>query len=72
MVSKPLKPNIEDLQSDVIDILQQISSLMNRASTALSSDSSGEKYGKCCLHLDFDPRNRCSLFCDRLPRTPPF
>ena len=35
MVSKPLKPNIEDLQSDVIDILQQISSLMNRASTAL-------------------------------------
>jgi GTPase Era involved in 16S rRNA processing len=46
MVSKPLKPNIEDLQSDVIDILQQISSLMNRASTALSSDSSGEKYGK--------------------------
>lgn len=46
MISDALKPNVQDLQTDVIDLLGQISSLMHRASTALSSDSAGEKYGE--------------------------
>lgn len=44
MISEALKPNVQDLQTDVIDLLGQISSLMERASTALISDSTGEKY----------------------------
>lgn len=46
MVAEVLKPNVQDLQSDVIDLLQEISALMNRASTALSSDVAGQKYGE--------------------------
>src|SRR5919202_3997845 len=46
MVSEALKPNVQELQRDVIDLLGEISALMNRASTDLSSDSSGEKYAK--------------------------
>lgn len=46
MVSAPLKPNVQDLQKDVIELLGEISALMNRASTALSSDGSSEKYAK--------------------------
>lgn len=44
MISDAPKPNIQALQKDVIALLEQISDLMGRASTALSSDSSGEKY----------------------------
>jgi hypothetical protein len=40
MLSEVLKPNLEALQGDVIDLLQQISLLMNRASTELSYDDS--------------------------------
>lgn len=46
MISDALKPNVQDLQTDVIDLLGQISSLMHRASTVLSSDSAGKKYGE--------------------------
>ena len=46
MISDVLKPNIKDLQTDVIDLLGQTSSLMGRAITALSSDSASEKYGE--------------------------
>jgi len=46
MVAEVLRPNVQDLQQDVIDLLEQISSLMNRASTALSSDASGKKYAE--------------------------
>lgn len=46
MDSQTLKPNIQDLQSDVIELLEQISLLMNRASTALSSDVSSHKYAE--------------------------
>jgi hypothetical protein len=46
MVAEVLKPNVQDLQQDVIDLLEQISSLMNRSSTALSSDTSGKKYAE--------------------------
>ncbi|MEH1829439.1 MAG: dynamin family protein [Nostoc sp.] len=46
MISEVLKPNIQDLQKDVIDLLEQVSSLMNHASTALISDSAGKKYAE--------------------------
>ncbi|MEM7713672.1 MAG: hypothetical protein AAF349_08880 [Cyanobacteria bacterium P01_A01_bin.68] len=37
-------PNVQDLQQDVIELLEEISDLMNRASEALSSDSVDNKY----------------------------
>jgi len=46
MVSDALKPNVQDLQKDVIELLGQINALMGRASTALGSDSAGKKYGE--------------------------
>lgn len=46
MVSAPLKPNVQDLQQDVIELLKNISSLMGGASIALGSDSAGKKYGE--------------------------
>ena len=46
MTSEPLLPNVHDLQRDVIELLEQISLLMRRATTALSSDSAGNKYGE--------------------------
>lgn len=46
MVTEVLKPNMQDLQQDVIELLEQITLLMNRASTALSSDTSGKKYAE--------------------------
>jgi GTPase SAR1 family protein len=46
MDSQTLKPNVQELQSDVIDLLEQISLLMNRASTALSSDVASQEYAK--------------------------
>lgn len=46
MVAEILKPTVQDLQKDVIELLEQISALMNRASTALSSTSSDNKYGE--------------------------
>jgi hypothetical protein len=44
MDSQILKPNVQDLQSDVIQLLKEISLLMNHASTALSSDIASQKY----------------------------
>ncbi len=47
MVSDALKPNIQDLQKDVIDLLEQISALMGSASTQLwSQDGTENKYEK--------------------------
>lgn len=46
MIAEALKPNVQDLQKDVIDLLDKISSLMHRASTALKSDSTDNKYEK--------------------------
>lgn len=46
MVSDALRPNVQDLQKDVIELLGQIDALMGRASTALGSDSAGKKYGE--------------------------
>ncbi len=37
-------PNVQDLQQDVIELLREISDLMSRASTALSSDRVDNKY----------------------------
>ncbi|WP_414619900.1 dynamin family protein [Calothrix sp. CCY 0018] len=44
MVAEVLTPNVQDLQQDVIELLGQISDLMNRASNALSSDDVDNKY----------------------------
>ncbi|MBE9015824.1 dynamin family protein [Chroococcidiopsis sp. CCALA 051] len=52
MISEALKPNVQDLQKDVIDLLEQISSLMHRASTALSSDGTGNKYEEFKQEVD--------------------
>ncbi|WP_051482674.1 dynamin family protein [Synechocystis sp. PCC 7509] len=46
MVAEILKPTVQDLQKDVIELLEQISALMNRASTALDSDNNENKYGE--------------------------
>ncbi|VXD15632.1 conserved hypothetical protein [Planktothrix serta PCC 8927] len=40
------KPNVKDLQSDVIELLKDIGALMSRASCALTSDPMGQKYGE--------------------------
>lgn len=40
------KLNVQDLQTEVIDLLGQISALMGQASVAISVDGAGEKYGK--------------------------
>ena len=52
MVVEVLKPNVQELQKDVIALLEQISSLMHRASTALSCDSAGKKYGEFRQEVD--------------------
>jgi len=44
MVVEWSKPNVPKLQRDSIDLLGQISTLMERASTVLSADGVGEKY----------------------------
>lgn len=47
MNTDALKPNVQELQKDVIDLLEQVSSLMGRATnTDLGSDSYGKKYGE--------------------------
>lgn len=46
MNSATLKPNVQELQKDVIDLLRQISALMNRASRALSAEETGGKYAE--------------------------
>jgi GTPase SAR1 family protein len=47
MVSDALKPNVQDLQRDVIELLEQISALMGSASTQLwSKDGTENKYEK--------------------------
>jgi len=40
------KPNVQDLQQDVIDLLKDVSQLMGRANFALSSEDFGQKYGE--------------------------
>lgn len=41
-----LKPNVQELQADVIKLLGDISNLMGRASKALRTDRSGKQYAK--------------------------
>lgn len=57
MTSNPLKPNVQDLQTDVIELLGQISTLMYRASTALSSDRDSKKYADFKKEVDDANRN---------------
>ncbi|BCL40243.1 dynamin family protein [Nostoc sp. MS1] len=44
MVAEVLKPNLQDLQKDVVDLLKEISKLMYRAGSALGVDSVENKY----------------------------
>ena len=44
MLAEVPTSNVQDLQQDVIELLGEISDLMNRASTALSSDNVDNKY----------------------------
>ncbi|MGB3655221.1 MAG: dynamin family protein [Rivularia sp. (in: cyanobacteria)] len=44
MLAEVLTPNVQELQQDVIELLGEISDLMSRASTALSSDNVDNKY----------------------------
>ena len=44
MLAEISTPKVQDLQQDVIKLLEEISDLMNRASTALSCDSGNNKY----------------------------
>jgi len=46
MVAEILKPTVQELQKDVIELLAQITALMNRASKALDSENNEHKYGK--------------------------
>lgn len=46
MDATALQPSIQVLQNDVVDLLEQVSTLMQRASQALSSDESSKAYAK--------------------------
>ncbi len=42
MISEVLKPNVQELQRQVIDLLEQVSDLMSRASTQLWFEDGSE------------------------------
>jgi predicted GTPase len=44
MVAEVLKPNVQDLQKDVVELLEGISKLMDRASSVLGADGVENKY----------------------------
>ncbi|MFQ4142409.1 dynamin family protein [Chlorogloeopsis sp. ULAP02] len=44
MVAEVLKPNVRDLQKDVVELLEEISKLMYRASSVLGTDGVENKY----------------------------
>jgi len=46
MVAQAQKPNMQNLQTNAIDLLKQVGSLLHRTSTALSSDTASQKYAK--------------------------
>ncbi len=46
MFDDSLKPTIQEMQKDVIDLLKEISDLMNRASITLDSENNEHKYRK--------------------------
>lgn len=46
MVAEVQKANMQSLQTNAVDLLGQVGSLLHRVSTALSSDSASEKYAK--------------------------
>ena len=45
MKSDTFKPNVQELQQDVIDLLKQIADLIGRANAALNVDCASQKYG---------------------------
>jgi GTPase SAR1 family protein len=51
------QPNVQELQTDVVELLGQVSGLLNRASTVFSSDSASEKYEKLQQEVTNAARN---------------
>ena len=51
------KPNVQELQTDVVELLGQVSGLLYRASTVFSSDSASEKYEKLQQEVTNAARN---------------
>lgn len=52
MTAVTLKPTVQDLQKDVIQLLEDISGLMHRAHTTLSSESTSDRYVKFKQEID--------------------
>lgn len=52
MVAEVLKPNVQDLQKDVVELLEGISKLMYRASSVLGTDSVKNKYTQYQKQID--------------------
>ena len=61
MVAEVQKPNMQSLQTNAIDLLGQVGSLLHRVSTALSSDSASEKYAKFQREVTDATRNVSDL-----------
>ncbi|MBW4576044.1 MAG: dynamin family protein [Aphanothece sp. CMT-3BRIN-NPC111] len=57
MESEALKPNLQDLQANVVDLLLQVSSLMHRASAAFSLDSGSDRFAKIEQEVSNAARN---------------
>ncbi|WP_413161491.1 hypothetical protein ACL6C3_23135 [Capilliphycus salinus ALCB114379] len=50
------QPSVQDLQQDVIDLLKEISQLMGRANSVLSSKDFGQKYGEFQKQVENEKR----------------
>ncbi|MFB2937494.1 dynamin family protein [Aerosakkonemataceae cyanobacterium BLCC-F154] len=61
MVAEVQKPNMQSLQTNAIDLLGQVGSLLHRVSTALSSDTASEKYAKFQREVTDATRNVSDL-----------
>lgn len=61
MVAEVKKPNMQSLQTNAIDLLGQVGSLLHRVSTALSSDTASEKYAKFQREVTDATRNVSDL-----------
>ncbi|MBD2185471.1 dynamin family protein [Planktothrix sp. FACHB-1355] len=51
------KPNVQDLQTQILELLGQVSGLIDSAGTALRTDSASEKYGKFQQEVSEAARN---------------
>ena len=61
MVAKVLKPNVQDLQKDVVELLEKISKLMYQASSVLVAEGVENKYTQYQQQIS-DEANKCNPF----------